>query len=219
MSALPFEGIIFDMDGVLLISSAIHEAAYRVALHDLAIRKFDYPALAGLRTREGICAVLAENGVKLSAQQIDRIAGEKSRIALERILAQNPIAPGSERVLRELAPRHKLALASSASPAAVDAFVDRNRMRELFCCVVHSGDVSRAKPDPEIFELAIRRLGVPPAQTLVVEDAVAGIEAAKAAGAVACGIPNTCSRAKLEQAGADLIIERLEDLLTLGGSA
>jgi beta-phosphoglucomutase-like phosphatase (HAD superfamily) len=98
----------------------------------------------------------------------------------------------------------------------VNAFLDRNGLRRFFQYVVHSGDVLSAKPAPEIFELAIERLGLMPAESLVVEDAVAGIQAAKAAGAVACGIPSTCSAEELARAGADLIIDQLEDLLEIG---
>ena len=79
--------------------------------------------------------------------------------------------------------------------------------------------VVNAKPSPEIFELAIRRLGLRAADSLVVEDAIAGIQAAKAAGAVACGIPSTCCADDLVRAGADLIIDELEDLLEIGAPA
>ena len=204
------------MDGVLLASSAIHEAAYREALDGLPIREFQYTRLAGLSTRDGICAVLAANAIELPEQQIDSIAAAKSKIALERILAANPIVPGAPRVLRELSARHALGLASSASPASVNAFVDRNGLRSLFRCVLHSGHVARAKPDPEIFLLAAQRLGLAASHCLVVEDAVAGIQAAKAAGAWACGIPNNRPAHELERAGADFIIQRLESLLEIG---
>jgi beta-phosphoglucomutase len=209
-------GIVFDMDGVLLASSPIHEAAYRAALDGLPIREFQYARLAGLRTHDGIRAILAANGIELTEQRIDILAATKSRIALERILAENPVAPGARQVLRALSARHRLALASSASPACVNAFVDRNGMRSLFHCVLHVGDVAQAKPHPEIFQLAFRRLGLTAGNCLVVEDAVVGIQAAKAAGALACGIPSNCPADELERAGADLIIQRLEDLLEIG---
>ena len=204
------------MDGVLLASSPIHEAAYRQALSALPIRHFDYRRLAGLRTMDGIRAVLTENGIALPEQQVDALAAHKSGIALQRIIAENPIVPGATQVLRSLSQTHKLGLATSASPAAVNAFLDQNALRPWFQCVVHSGDVRRAKPSPEIFQTAFLCLGLEPANCLVVEDATAGIQAAKSAGAAACGIPSTCSVTELEAAGADWIIDSLEDLLELG---
>lgn len=209
-------GIVFDMDGVLLNSSPIHAAAYQEALRGLPITNFSYARVAGMRSLDGIRAILQENGLQLPGANVAALAEAKSRIALVRILQENPIFPGAVALLEELAARTHLALASSASEAAVNAFLDTNVLRHLFRCVMHSGNVRSAKPAPEIFEAAIAGLGLRPADSLVVEDAVAGIQAAKAAGAVACGIPSTCSAADLQHAGADLIIDALEDLVQIG---
>ncbi len=204
------------MDGVLLNSSAIHAAAYEQALRDFPVGNFCYPRLAGLRTSDGIRAILKESGIDLSEEQIGALAVTKSKIALANIVEENPIVPGAKDVLELLSARARLALASSAAPASVNSFLDRNHLRPFFQCVLHSGDVRDAKPSPEIFQVAIRRLDVTAANSLVVEDAVSGILAAKAAGAVACGVLSTSSAEELERAGADLLIDRLEDLLDLG---
>jgi HAD superfamily hydrolase (TIGR01509 family) len=209
-------GIVFDMDGVLLNSSPIHAAAYEEALGSFSIRNFSYSRVAGMRSLDGIGLILQENGIDLPDEQIAHLAQTKTRIALVRILAENPIVPAATAVLRALADRLKLALASSASEAGVNGFLDRNELRSFFQCVVHSGDVRSAKPSPEIFELAIRGLDLRAADSLVVEDAIAGIQAAKAARAVACGIPSTCCVNDLRRAGADLVIDELEDLLEIG---
>lgn len=203
------------MDGVLLDSSPIHASAYREAVAALPVGSFDYSRLAGMRSRDGMLALLTESGIALADDQLDALAATKSRIALERILAENPIFPGVSDVLRALSPTHALALATSASRPSVDAFLDRNGMRAMFRCVVHSGDVPRSKPAPDIFEAAARRLNLPPLDCLVVEDAIAGIQAARTMGAVACGIATTCTCEQLVAAGADCIIDRLEDLLEL----
>jgi HAD superfamily hydrolase (TIGR01509 family) len=213
---LAFRGIVFDMDGVLVNSSPIHAAAYQDALRHLPIANFVYSRVAGLRSLDGIRAVLKENNINLPDADVAALAEAKSRIALLRIMEENPLFPGALAVLKTLAGRTKLALATSASEPAVNAFLDRNQLRPLFQSVVHSGDVRNAKPAPEIFQTAIARLGLDAADALVLEDAVAGIQAAKAAGAVACGIPTTCSAMELQRAGADLIIDNLEDLLEIG---
>jgi HAD superfamily hydrolase (TIGR01509 family) len=209
-------GIIFDMDGVLLDSSPIHAGAYREALVALPMGEIDYSRVAGMRSRDGMRKLLREAAIELSDDQIETLAVAKTRIALARIIAENPIVPGMREVLQVLSQQYPLALATSASPAGMNAFLDQNDMRPLFCCVIHSGDVEQAKPAPDIFESAARGIDVVAGDCLVVEDAVAGIEAAKAAGAVACGIPSTCTSDQLEAAGADCIIDRLEDLLEIG---
>jgi HAD superfamily hydrolase (TIGR01509 family) len=205
--------VVFDMDGVLLDSSPIHAAAYVEALGSFPIHTFQYARLAGLRTKDGVRRILSENGITITEEQIDNIAAAKSKIALERMARENPIVPGAGAVLAALSRRCKLALASSGSAASVNAFVDRNGIRSLFECVLHSDDIASAKPSPEIFVTAFHRLGIAPEKCLVVEDAVAGIQAARAAGGVACGIPTTCPACDLEQAGADFMIDTLEDLL------
>jgi HAD superfamily hydrolase (TIGR01509 family) len=207
------EAVVFDMDGVLLDSSPIHAAAYLEALGSFPIKAFQYSRLAGLRTKDGIRRILAENGIALAEERIVSLAASKSKFALERMLSENPIAPGVRAVLESLSQRCKLGLASSGSAASVNAFVDRNGIRSFFECVLHSDAVASAKPSPEIFLTAFRRLGIAPEKCVVVEDAVAGIQAARAAGGVACGIPSTCPACDLEQAGADFIIDTLEDLL------
>lgn len=204
------------MDGVLLNSSPIHAAAYQDALRGLSIPNFRYSRVAGMRSRDGIRAILKENNIHLPEEELAALAQVKSKLALARIAAENPIVPGATAVLGALAGRTRLALASSASEAGVNAFLDRNNLRRFFQCVLHSGDVLSAKPAPEIFELTIERLGLRPADSLVVEDAVAGIQAAKRAGAVACGIPATSPAEELARAGADVIIDQLEDLLEIG---
>jgi len=204
---------VFDMDGVLLDSSPIHAAAYLEALGSFPIHTFQYSRLAGIRTKDGVRQILSENGISVTEQQIDGIAAAKSRIALERMVRENPIVPSARAVIESLSRRCKLALASSGSAASVNTFVDRNGLRPFFQCVLHSDDVVSAKPSPEIFLTAFHRLGIAPEKCVVVEDAVAGIQAARAAGGVACGIPSTCAAGDLELAGADFIIDTLEDLL------
>ena len=206
-------GIIFDMDGVLLRSSPIHDAAYREILQPFALADFQYARYAGMRTRDAVDAIVKDHGICISEIEKDALAAAKSRLALKRIIEENPIAADCGVVLALLAEHFSLALASSASRQAVDAFVNRNGLSPLFGCVLSGADVSRAKPSPEIYQLACRRLGLAPDKCLVVEDAVAGIQAAKAAGAFACGLPGTYSSDELEHAGADYIIDDIKDLL------
>jgi mannitol-1-/sugar-/sorbitol-6-phosphatase len=81
---------------------------------------------------------------------------------------------------------------------------------ELPAVVVYAGDVARGKPDPEGYRIAGERLGVDPAQALVVEDSPPGIEAGRAAGAATVGVTSTHEAAEL--GAADVVIGSLEDL-------
>src|SRR5947209_7250805 len=99
---MPTEGIIFDMDGVLLHSSPLHEKAYREALSHLPIRNFDYRAIAGMRTRDAVALVLANNNISYNEEEAASIAHSKTAIALELIRRANPIADDCIEVLRQL---------------------------------------------------------------------------------------------------------------------
>ena len=209
------KGIIFDMDGVLLLSSQIHEAAYREVLQPFALAGFQYARYAGMRTRDAMLAIAEEHGIRVSDRKMDAMIAAKSRIALERIERENPIAPNCKAVLAALDRTFRLALASSASAATVNAFVNSNQLSTFFECVLSGADVQEAKPSPEIYRLAGERLGLRPDECLVVEDAVSGIQAAKAAGAITWAVLGTHARDSLHSAGADCVIEGIGDLLEL----
>ena len=86
------------MDGVLLDSSPIHAAAYQEALRGLAIQDFRYSRVAGMRSRDGIRAVLKENNIDLPEDQIDALAQRRARIALARIAAgKSALSPALSR--------------------------------------------------------------------------------------------------------------------------
>jgi HAD superfamily hydrolase (TIGR01509 family) len=207
-------GIVFDMDGVLLHSSAIHESAYLEALAEFPIQ-LNYPALAGRRTDEAIRFLLSESGIAYTDDQIAALSAAKSKLARQKIAEQNPVTPGCPQLLRSLARHYPLALASSASKDTVELFINANHLRDQFACVLHGGDVAKAKPAPDLYRLACERLRLPPENCLVIEDAVSGVQAAKAAGTMVWGIPATSSAVELFEAGADRVIDQLDDLLEL----
>ena len=209
------KGIIFDMDGVLLHSSPIHERAFRDALADLPVRTFEYSSVAGMRTDEALRTILSQNDIPQSGELISSLAAAKTRQAREAIARDNPVDPQCGAVLERLARKYALALASSASAATVDLFVDRNAVRERFSCILNGADVRCAKPAPDIYELACRRLGLPPSECLIVEDAANGVRAGKSAGATVWGLASTCSAYVLKQAGADRVLDNLGDLVTV----
>jgi beta-phosphoglucomutase-like phosphatase (HAD superfamily) len=106
--------------------------------------------------------------------------------------------------------RFRLAVGSSAPPENIDLCLEKLARRTKFSAVVTGKDVTRGKPDPQVFLLAAERLGVPAASCAVVEDAVHGIEAANRAGMKSIGLVGTVPREKL--AAADLIIDSLNEL-------
>lgn len=207
--------IVFDLDGVLVDSAPSHRAAFEEIFAPYGVQDFEYARFAGWRTRDVVEKVLRDAGHSATSEEIDAASARKSRLAREKMAACDPVVPGCVEVLRELARcGYTLALASSGSAESIRMFLDGAGVRALFRSVLTGGDVRRAKPDPEIYRLTFEKLGTDPVDCLVVEDAVAGIEAARRAGASAVGVRGTCQPEELIAAGA---LDVLSDLRELPG--
>jgi len=207
--------VIFDLDGVLIDSSGIHDKAYRQVLREAGITEFDYRLVAGMRTRDAMDMLVDQAGITSTESQRAQWAQRKTSLALEQLQKENPLAPGCRETLEGLGNRLRLALATSASRESVAVFLATNRFHGLFESVLTGADVRRSKPDPEIYRRTCERLGLPPSQCVIVEDAPAGVEAGKAAGAPVIGLQGTTSASALRAAGADQIIACLTDLLVM----
>jgi HAD superfamily hydrolase (TIGR01509 family) len=106
----------------------------------------------------------------------------------------------------------RLALASSGDRVKVAFGMQALELHCIFETVVTGDDVSHSKPDPEIYLTAAQRLGVPPAACVAIEDAPAGVEAAKRAGMRCIAVTNSVAREQLRK--ADLIVDSLADDLS-----
>jgi HAD superfamily hydrolase (TIGR01509 family) len=103
-----------------------------------------------------------------------------------------------------------LAIGSSGPRANLDLTVSSCGLVGRFATIVSLEDITRGKPDPEVFLIAARRTGVAPARSVVFEDAPVGIQAAKAAGMLAVGVTTTHPPAALAAAGADQVVNTLD---------
>jgi beta-phosphoglucomutase len=204
-------GVVFDMDGVLLDSTACHSQAFSEILIPLGISGFSYPRFAGWRTPEVFRTVFLEADLPMTEAEIADCSKRKSARSRELLEVNSQIFTRCAAVVWKLAALYPLALASSGSRGSVENFIERSGLGSAFRVVVSGDDVSRAKPDPEVFTRAIAGLLLPPSRCVVLEDAESGIQAARAAGAIACGFgadPNGV----LQRAGANCRIESLGEL-------
>jgi beta-phosphoglucomutase len=114
------------------------------------------------------------------------------------------------RGLKELG--FKLAIASSTPRVNIEFAIEQLKMADLFDGFVGAEDVTRGKPDPEVFLKAAQKVGVPPERCVVFEDAVAGVIAAKRGGMKCVAVTTTNPSSALEEAGADLVVDSLSEL-------
>jgi beta-phosphoglucomutase len=203
-------GVIFDMDGVLVDSYRAHYESWRRLAAEQGCRftEQDFARSFGRTSRE----ILAECWqARLAPEQIAAGDDRKEELYRQIILADFPEMPGIRDLVRAL---HEagfaLAVGSSGPKANVEVAMQGLGLGELFTAIVTGQDVTRGKPDPEVFLTAAGRLGLPPRRCAVVEDAVAGIQAAKAAGMAAIALTGTATREQLS--AADLVVDRLTEL-------
>jgi beta-phosphoglucomutase len=204
------KGIIFDMDGVIIDSEPfICEAAIRMfAEKGHTVNPEDFLPFVGAGENRFIGGPAEEYGIQLDVEKDKartyEIYGEIVKGRLE------PLSGVHDFIHRARERGLKLAVASGADLVKV-----RTNLREIglppesFDAVVNGLDVKNNKPDPEIFLLAASRLGLSASECLVVEDAVNGVRAAKAAGARCLALTTTFSAEDLK--GADWIAGTLAD--------
>ena len=108
--------------------------------------------------------------------------------------------------------RYRIALATSATPRNRDVALKMLGIGDCFEVIVDHGRSPRPKPDPEVFLMAMRDLGVQPRECWIIEDSLNGIMAAKAAGCVTVGITTTFDAGRLSDAGADVVVGTFVEL-------
>src|SRR4051812_32248198 len=124
-----------------------------------------------------------------------------------------PGISGAVDAVRRVAAHRPVALASSSHRAVIDAALRATDLTDTFRAVVSSDEVAHGKPAPDVFLEAAHRLGVDPARTLVVEDSLNGVRAAKAAGMTVVLVPNqSVPPAAGANDLADLVVDRLDEL-------
>jgi HAD superfamily hydrolase (TIGR01509 family) len=212
---------IFDVDGVLVASP--HERAWREALVGFAdparfTTEFYQANVAGKRRLDGARATLEGLGVPQAVVHAPEYATKKQAL-IDRLIAEGSFEafPDAVRLAVALhAAGLRLALASSSKN--VKAMLsqlnlpDGRVLLSLFDADMSGADVPRGKPDPALFLLAAKALDVPPARCLVVEDAPAGIEAARGGGMASLGIARLGDEALLRAAAADLVVTSLDQI-------
>lgn len=211
---------LFDLDGVLVDTARYHFIAWRqLAAHlGFAFTEADNEQLKGVSRMASLDILLSIGGMQDRFMPVEKeaLAKEKNDNYVELISRMTPdeILPGATGLLRDLRQEGILIALGSASRNA-PTILRRLELTPLFDAIVDGSQIRRAKPDPEVFLLGARKLGVDPRECIVFEDAVAGIKAAHAAGMKAIGIgrPDTLTEAELVAPGLNAI--SVDTIMTL----
>jgi beta-phosphoglucomutase len=206
---------IWDMDGTLVDTAELHFQAWEEVCREQGrpFTRADFAATFGRRNPE-IIRVLFGAGVdeKWSADLGDRkevlYRAAAERRGVELLPGVRPLLEGLHRA------GYGQAIGSSAPRANLELILRLTGVERFFAAVVAMEDTQRGKPDPQVFLVAAQRLGVEPSRCVVFEDAVAGVQAARAGGmkCVAVRFVGHHPAEALQQAGADRVVRTLEEV-------
>ncbi len=202
-------GVLWDLDGVLVDTGEYHFQSWVEVLPDYGIpfsREF-FRDTFGMNNA-GILSLLL--GDDLTPGLLEEISERKEQAFRRAVRGHVQPLPGVRDWLERLEEQgFRQAIASSAPPANIDTLVNELGVGEYFDAIVSGADLP-GKPEPALFLKVARRLDVRPERCVVVEDAVAGVEAARRAGMRCVAVTTTNPGTALE--AADVVVERLDDL-------
>jgi beta-phosphoglucomutase family hydrolase len=203
-------GVLWDLDGVLVDTGEFHFQAWSQTLPEYAITSFTeafFRATFGMNNAGVLSSLL---GYEPPAERVAEIGGRKEELFRQAVRGRVQPLPGARAWVERLKSAGvRQAIASSAPQANIDTLVGELGLRPYFEAIV-SGANLPGKPDPAVFLKAARLIGVPPAHCVVVEDAVAGVEAARRAGMKCIAVTTTNPAPAL--GSADVVVERLDAL-------
>lgn len=208
---MKYRGVIFDLDGVLCSTDEYHYLAWKEIGEAIGIdfTRADNHRLRGVSRMESLEILLEKSEQDFSQEKKELLAERKNRIYrkyLER-MSEKDLVPGALELFSELKKRNlKIAVGSSSKNAGF--ILEKLGIRDAFDAVVDGNDIEHSKPHPEVFLNAAEALGLEPGSILVLEDAEAGIEAARAGGFVPVGIGPAAGSAVFR-------IDKLSDLLVI----
>jgi beta-phosphoglucomutase len=206
--------VIWDVDGTLVDTAELHFQAWVEVAHELnkPFTRAGFAATFGRRNPDILRQLF---GPDFSEEELARWGERKEELYRAAAKKGVELLPGVRSLLKGLQGAGFVqAIGSSAPRQNLDLIMQLTDTARFFAAVVSMKDTQRGKPDPQVFLVAAQRLGVEPRRFLVMEDAVAGVEAARAAGmrCIAVRFVGHHVADRLKAAGADLVVESLEEV-------
>lgn len=214
----PLQAVIFDCDGVLVDTEPLHYQAYQEVLRPLGLgydyeRYLDY--YMGFDDRDAFMEAFREAGRAIDQATLASLMAAKAKALLSIASMGISSFPGVVELVQELVKAEvPLAVASGALRHEVEAFTEALGIRKAFGIIVAADDVSRSKPDPETYLMALAKLrehlgasDLDPRSCIAIEDTPAGIQSARAAGIYVIGVAHSYPVSSLSE--ADSVVENM----------
>lgn len=185
------KGFIFDLDGVIVDTAHFHYLAWKkcAALFGFELTQELNEQLKGVSRIDSLHKILDWAGVSISQEQFDTMTADKNIDYLKYVqgMTKDDILPGVyDFVSKVKEAGHPVALGSASKNART--ILAKVELLHLFDTIVDGTNVSKAKPDPEVFLVGAAQLGMEPKECIVFEDSVAGVTAANSANMISIGI-------------------------------
>lgn len=199
------QAIIFDLDGVIIDSEALHNAAVATAVAARGVTVPDALFDEFMGTPDEVLLDHINRHYLAGRCTVPELLADKQAAYLQ-VADQVRTIPGAVNFIQRARPHFQaFALATSSLRSNQEIAFARFDLHHFFDVVVTAEDVTRTKPDPEPYQRAVARLGLPATACVVIEDSVNGIRAGKGAGCQVIGLTTTYPAAQLAAAGADVV--------------
>lgn len=215
-----FPATLFDYNGVLADDETVHLEAFRDALAPAGITVSESAYVErylGFDDRGAFRAILIDSGRTPTEQEIVELVAVKKPLYLARAEARLPTFAGAADLVRRRAERGPVGVVSGALRDEIALGLRVLGVEAHVRYVVSAEDTRACKPDPEGYVIGVERLSAEMGPelaklALVIEDSIAGIEAAKSAGLACIAVTHSYGASELTRAGADLVVENLDEL-------
>ncbi len=207
------KAVIFDWDGTLADTKKAVVQSFQKVLGEAGCVVSDefIERRMGIGTKKTIEEAFRECDMRFDDEMLENLAIEKIKIQVS-LTEIVDLFEGAAELLEELQGRAKIALATMSSRKVVDKILPEKRITTYFDVVVSVDEIVNPKPDPEVFRVSAKKLGVDPKDCVVVEDSVFGVRAAKAAEMKCIAVPSGAYNIEeLQEENPDLMINSLTE--------
>lgn len=212
------KGVIFDLDGVIVDTVKFHYIAWKKLANNLGfdISLEQNEELKGVSRVHSLRQILKWGNKEISEEEFERLMKEKNEDYLSSIssMSEGDLLPGVGKILNYLS-ENDIPFALGSASKNARPILKSLKIDDRFVAIVDGNDVTKAKPDPEVFLIAADKLSLKPGECVVFEDSLAGIEAANAAGMTSIGIGDKKVLQEADYnftASTEIDIEFLEEL-------
>jgi beta-phosphoglucomutase len=210
----PAAAVVFDFDGVLADTEAMHLSAFQQVFAargwPLDAREY-FDEYLGYDDRALVRLYGARHDHRIAASDVETLVARKADVFQQLVTGGHVLYPQARDAVRRLGEAFPLAVATGSFREEVVAILTAVGLIDAFAAVVAADDVRRPKPAPDTYAVAVARIGVEPARAVAIEDSAGGLSAARAAGLRTIGLTTTSPETRLRP-HADLVLASLEDV-------